>query len=63
MNKVQGGVFTDWGNAWSGERLPNTIKGSIGVGLQLETPVGPIRLDYGRGSDGGRVHFSVGGSF
>lgn len=63
VNKVQGAVFTDWGNAWSGERLPNTIKGSVGVGLQLETPVGPIRLDYGRGSDGGRVHFSVGGSF
>lgn len=63
VNKVQGAVFTDWGNAWSDRRWPNTIKGSVGVGLQLETPIGPIRLDYGRGSDGGRVHFSVGGSF
>ena len=63
VKKVQGAVFTDWGNAWSDDRWPNTIKGSVGVGLQLETPIGPIRLDYGRGSDGGRVHFSVGGSF
>ena len=63
VKKVQGAVFTDWGNAWSDRRWPNTIKGSVGVGLQLETPIGPIRLDYGRGSDGGRVHFSVGGSF
>ena len=63
VNKVQGAVFTDWGNAWSDRRWLNTIKGSVGVGLQLETPIGPIRLDYGRGSDGGRIHFSVGGSF
>lgn len=63
VKKVQGAVFTDWGNAWSNDRWPNRIKGSIGMGLQLETPIGPIRLDYGRGSDGGRVHFSVGGSF
>ena len=63
VNKVQGAVFTDCGNAWSDRRWLNTIKGSVGVGLQLETPIGPIRLDYGRGSDGGRIHFSVGGSF
>lgn len=63
VKKVQGAVFTDWGNAWSDRRWPHAIKGSVGVGLQLETPIGPIRLDYGRGSDGGRVHFSVGGSF
>lgn len=63
ISKVQGAFFTDWGNAWSDKRLPNTIKGSIGVGLQIETPVGPIRLDYGRGSDGGRIHFTVGSSF
>ena len=36
---------------------------SVGVGLALNTPIGPLRLDYGRGKDGGRVHFSVGGTF
>lgn len=63
VKKVQGAVFTDWGNAWTKDSWPDTIKGSVGLGLQLETPIGPLRLDYGRGSDGGRMHFSVGGSF
>ena len=63
VKKVQGAVFTDWGNAWNSGSWPDTFKGSVGLGLQLETPIGPLRLDYGRGSDGGRVHFSVGGSF
>ena len=35
----------------------------VGVGLGLNTPIGPLRLDYGRGSQGGRVHFRVGGTF
>ncbi|MBQ1876223.1 MAG: BamA/TamA family outer membrane protein, partial [Selenomonas sp.] len=39
------------------------IHGSVGVGLSLNTPVGPLRLDYGRGDQGGRVHFTVGGTF
>ena len=35
----------------------------LGIGLGLNTPIGPLRLDYGRGSQGGRVHFRVGGTF
>ena len=64
-SKVQGAIFTDWGGAWFDDFLPQsgTIHGSVGVGLSLNTPLGPLRLDYGRGSKGGRVHFSVGGSF
>lgn len=62
-SKVQGALFTDWGAAWSSGYTPKDIHGSIGVGLSLNTPLGPLRLDYGRGKDGGRVHFSVGGSF
>lgn len=62
-SKVSGAVFTDFGNAWSeGKDIP-TIHKSVGVGVQLETPIGPIRLDYGRGEDGGKTHFSFGGSF
>lgn len=63
LKKVQGALFTDWGAAWESGFVPDESKGSVGIGLQLETPVGPIRLDYGRGSDGGRVHFSIGGVF
>ena len=60
---MQGAVFTDWGSAWDTGLWPDDIHGSIGIGMSLVTPLGPIRLDYGRGDDGGRVHFSVGGTF
>jgi outer membrane protein insertion porin family len=63
VSKVQGALFTDWGAAWDDGYTPKDIHGSIGIGLSLTTPIGPLRLDYGRGSDGGRVHFTVGGSF
>ena len=62
---VQGILFTDWGGAWGSGFLPkgNDIYGSGGMGIALNTPLGPLRLDYGRGSQGGRFHFSVGGGF
>ena len=63
VSKVQGAVFTDWGGAWQDGLWPDEIHGSIGIGMSLVTPLGPVRLDYGRGDDGGRVHFSVGGTF
>ena len=65
ISKVQGALFTDWGGAWYDGWTPDAdnIHGSVGVGLSLNTPVGPLRLDYGRGDQGGRVHFTVGGSF
>ena len=61
--KVQGAIFTDWGSAWDTGFWPDNFNGSIGVGLSLNTPLGPLRLDYGYGKQHGRVHFSVGGSF
>lgn len=59
---VQGILFTDWGGAWASGFTPKgkDIYGSIGTGIALNTPLGPLRLDYGRGSQGGRFHFSVG---
>ena len=63
VSKVQGALFTDWGAAWYDGLTPKDLKGSIGVGLALNTPLGPLRLDYGRGKNGGRVHFTVGGTF
>ncbi len=64
VSKVQGAVFADGGSAWYDD-FPKSdeLHGSIGVGLSFNTPLGPLRLDYGRGDKGGRVHFSVGGTF
>lgn len=61
--KVQGAIFTDWGGAWNNGLKPRGVKGSVGIGVALNTPMGPMRLDYGRGSQGGRFHFSIGTSF
>lgn len=65
FKQVQGIVFTDWGGAWNSNFLPKggDIHGSIGVGFALNTPFGPFRLDYGRGKQGGRFHFNIGGAF
>ena len=63
VSKVTGALFVDYGGAWGSGFMPEDMHGSIGVGLGLNTPIGPLRLDYGRGSQGGRVHFRVGGTF
>ena len=63
VSKVTGALFTDYGGAWSSGFMPENLHASVGVGLGLNTPIGPLRLDYGRGSQGGRVHFRVGGTF
>ena len=64
-SKVQGIIFTDWGGTWNDGFLPKSgsIYGSAGLGVALNTPLGPLRLDYGRGSQGGRFHFNIGGGF
>lgn len=63
--KVQGILFTDGGGAWDDGFFPGggDLYGSFGLGVALNTPFGPLRLDYGRGSQGGRFHFNVGGAF
>ena len=63
VSKVTGALFADYGGAWSSGFMPESLHASVGVGLGLNTPIGPLRLDYGRGSQGGRVHFRVGGTF
>ena len=62
--KVQGVVFGDIGKAWNGEGYKlKDLEASGGVGLRITTPIGPIRLDYAQGSEGGKTHFSFGGQF
>lgn len=67
MKKVQGVIFTDTGYAWDKKTEDDfdlgLIKFSYGIGLRVNSPLGPLRLDYGIGDDGGRFHFSFGGQF
>lgn len=63
--------FVDVGHAWGGYPTVNDFTQSrsfkpeigYGVGIRVRTPLGPLRIDYGIGRDGGRTHFSVGQVF
>lgn len=67
VKKVQGVLFTDNGYAWDKRHEDEfdlgLIKNSFGVGLRINSPLGPVKLDYGYGEDGGKFHFSFGGQF
>ncbi len=76
---LTGVLFVDLGDAWGSrsafEFTDPTLQtrfrqhsgfsphAAVGLGLRVTTPIGPIRLDYGYGSEGGRLHFSIGHSF
>jgi len=70
---AQVSVFSDFGNVWADAyEISGGINASVGVGLQLQLPIGPISLAYGvpvvtdqKHLDGnsGRLHFSIGTSF
>ena len=59
-------LFTDWGQAWDYEESINLadLKFGKGIGIRFDTPIGPIRLDYGIDEEGtGQTYFSVGHTF
>ena len=60
----QGVVFSDVGYAWDkGENINfGDVEYGYGFGVRINSPLGPIRLDYAHG-DKWRVHFSFGGQF
>jgi outer membrane protein insertion porin family len=71
IQKARGAIFYDTGfvnsSAWSFGF--NHIASDIGVGLRLDLPIGPLRLDYGYPlqrdgyNGGGRFNFNVGYQF
>lgn len=71
--KFKGVLFLDVGHAWGGSYQNVNLNGfaqsdfrprvGVGVGLRVNTPIGPLRLDYGIGEEGGRTHFNIGPSF
>jgi outer membrane protein insertion porin family len=66
QNKIQLVGFVDAGSAFGGNFSSNNKSDalfSFGAGVRLQTPIGPIRLDLGRGSDGVKTHFAIGPTF
>lgn len=65
--KVQGVVFYDIGYAWDKRDQKDfdlsLMESSYGIGLRINSPLGPIKLDWGKGKQRSRFHFSFGGQF
>ena len=61
--------FLDFGNVWQRSDQISSLKYTTGLGLRYNTPVGPIRVDYGfklnkdKGDSKGALHFSLGHAF
>ncbi len=71
IEKVRGAVFTDAGmidpKAFD---LGGRLASDVGIGLRLDLPIGPIRIDYGfpiqtggNNSNSGKFNFNVGYQF
>ncbi len=63
-------LFSDAGNVWADRHIDlEDLKASYGAGIRYNTPVGPLRLDYGQkinrqaGEAPGELHFSIGHTF
>jgi len=66
VENFQAVLFADWGQAWEIDQSINLgdLKFGRGVGVRFDTPLGPIRLDYGINEEGeGKTYFSIGHTF
>lgn len=71
IEKARGAIFYDTGFVNSGEWSFgfNHLASDVGIGLRLDLPIGPLRLDYGWPlqrdgyNGGGRFNFNVGYQF
>ncbi len=74
INIIGGAFFIDYGTLLGSDgavpgvpsrvrRLPGSGTG-YGLGIRIQSPVGPIRVDYGFNNEGyGRLHFGIGERF
>ncbi|MNL17570.1 Outer membrane protein assembly factor BamA [compost metagenome] len=61
-------VFGDTGLFWDQAQQNfgwERARSGYGVGVRLNTPLGPLRLDYGlkKWGEAGQIHFSIGQKF
>jgi len=71
MDKVRAAVFYDVGAVNSKSySFGGNLNSDVGVGLRLDLPIGPVRIDYGipmaadkYNDGGGRFNFNVGYQF
>jgi outer membrane protein insertion porin family len=74
ISAVGGALFFDYGSTLGSDDavpgIPSIIRGlpsqgyGYGIGVRIQSPVGPIRIDYGINEQGGsRVNFGIGEKF
>jgi len=66
QQNVQAVAFLDAGRAWRAEErldFPGSLVVGYGFGLRVDTPLGPLRLDFGFGSEGSQTHFGFAQQF
>ena len=71
IDKVRGALFYDVGMVGEGSYSYNgDLNSDIGIGVRLELPIGPVRIDYGIpvqtdqfNNSGGRFQFNIGYQF
>ena len=59
---IQGVLFVDAGDAEPQGGTFN-LKTDVGLGIQVKTPIGPFRIDYGVSAEGGQLWISTGVQF
>jgi outer membrane protein insertion porin family len=72
MERLRGAVFYDAGfvNRGSYDFSPSDFNSDVGIGVRIDLPIGPVRLDYGipmqaddSNGGGGKFNFNVGYQF
>jgi len=72
ITRIRGSIFSDWGfvNSGSYDFSGSSLNADIGIGVRVELPIGPIRVDWGYpiiydswNKTNGQFNFNVGYQF